>query len=381
MNSVFYSQDPQALLENSLDVTHLTLPGLYIIYNRPLDLVYVGEAQNLMGRLGDHASRLSRGTHACKQLQRDFTRAQGHGFRFLIVRSGVDMQDVDRRRIVEGELLYLYEGKTYNTSGLNRIKNYFKQAVKINMQRFETMFLAAEAHGLSLEMLHLRLLDKTDTSCVFDVNTPGRGYTNATHEESPTVVWDKQEQAYRYFRTTTTAAHANMLSRQVVKRRADSKTNMSIRWWSELTDQEQGQVLDRPKSGAKADVGKALVVRNPSREALVFYPSVQAASDALDLGPDELKARADDPDNVDAWWVLNAVGESFGHALVLKEGSKPNVAPLPGAKAVGYRYYPSILAAWKATKLNRRALKRWATQPKNDFAVWVVDKHDVLDNV
>lgn len=358
MNTIRFRYNLQTLLTNSWDVTNFTDPGVYIIYNGQFDLVYVGEAQNLLSRLGEHSSKLKNGTHACKKLQEDFTQLQGLGFRFLVVRYGHDMQSADRRRMVEGELLYAFRHQVYNISGANRIKHYLNQAVKINDVRFSTLLEAAESHNLSLEALQLRLSDPTNKSYVFDINNTQRGYNAYDHR--PVVVWEEQTQAYRYFRTATTAAGYTMLSRQVIKRRAKKPAVMNIKWWDDLTPKEKSLVLDRPKDAPIRD--KAVLIWNEQTHRFQFYLTIREAREATQRKEKQLAKQADDSDDQSVFWVLNAsqAARRVGRALAFKQEQDD-----------AYVFYPSIAAMHETTGFGRKPIKRWADDENNSNVVWV----------
>lgn len=46
--------------------------GIYGIFNATKERWYVGQSQNVSDRLSEHRSRLKRGTHHCKEMQRDY---------------------------------------------------------------------------------------------------------------------------------------------------------------------------------------------------------------------------------------------------------------------------------------------------------------------
>ena len=93
--------------------TNYTYSGVYAIVNRVNGKRYIGSSENIDGRVGDHKSKLKRGTHISKDLQADYN--NGHNFVFDVLYVEAVMHDNrsnNRQRLYQIEREYI---KKYNS--------------------------------------------------------------------------------------------------------------------------------------------------------------------------------------------------------------------------------------------------------------------------
>lgn len=76
----------------------MTLPpsGIYKITNLKNSKVYIGQSENMFKRRKQHFSALEYGHHQNKQMQEDFTKQKGKGFRWDVVEY-CNLRDLNRR--------------------------------------------------------------------------------------------------------------------------------------------------------------------------------------------------------------------------------------------------------------------------------------------
>jgi len=69
------------------------LTGVYVIVNKDIKAVYVGQSINLNGRIKNHKSLLNQGKHSISELQKDYE-AFKEGFEFKIIEHSEDDTDL-----------------------------------------------------------------------------------------------------------------------------------------------------------------------------------------------------------------------------------------------------------------------------------------------
>ena len=55
-----------------MEVSALFQPGLYKITCLKNNKIYIGQSENILGRLGRHSENLEKNRHDCQELQNDF---------------------------------------------------------------------------------------------------------------------------------------------------------------------------------------------------------------------------------------------------------------------------------------------------------------------
>ena len=280
-------------LDLNLDLNLLMGPGIYVIWNRAKNRVYIGQADIICARLGDHKARLKKGTHACKAMQEDWLQDEAE-FIWLVLDYGPRLQPEQARTLAECEALHVFRHVAYNKARLNNVQRYLNQSVKIDGRRYETMLLASEAHDLDLKTLSLNLLDPNQPDWVFDIHSTPRGYAPPS---LAVVVWHTPSQAYRYFRSFRSAANFCKQSRQTIARTARNDRLYTVRFWHQLTGQEKASVLDAPSPGQTEKKGK------PIRVDTVVYTTVSEAANKTSLSRKTLARRAENSQDHHVSWA------------------------------------------------------------------------------
>ena len=68
-------------------------PGIYAIFNKQINMYYIGEANNIAMRLSQHISQLFNKTHECQPFQDDFSIYGQKSFDLIILEIGSSWLD------------------------------------------------------------------------------------------------------------------------------------------------------------------------------------------------------------------------------------------------------------------------------------------------
>lgn len=95
----------QFLKEQKIQLTEIKQrPGLYIIFCKPKQKIYIGQSRNICRRLGDHCRTLNKNCHDCTQLQTDWNQFGSDESLFSYLCVGLEWKDEQIRKKLENDI-------------------------------------------------------------------------------------------------------------------------------------------------------------------------------------------------------------------------------------------------------------------------------------
>ena len=145
-----------------MEVSALFQPGLYKITCLKNKKVYIGQSENILGRLGRHTENLEKNRHDCQELQNDFNFYGKKNFNFEALKKSYGPQfnklavreQSEQRLIQQTDSLLLY-----NKLPANSI-HYFAQKVKIRGEIYTSLRKAAQSLKESRTNISRKCLDE-----------------------------------------------------------------------------------------------------------------------------------------------------------------------------------------------------------------------------
>nr|AOC61479.1 putative GIY-YIG homing endonuclease [Rhexinema sarcinoideum] len=144
-----------------MDVSALFQPGLYKITCLKNQKVYIGQSENILGRLGRHTESLEKNRHDCQELQKDFNFYGKENFVFEALKNteGADFTKLAIRKYFEQRLIQQTNSLLlYNKPPINSTQ-YFAQKVKIKGKLYSSLKKAAQSLKESRTNIFRKCLD------------------------------------------------------------------------------------------------------------------------------------------------------------------------------------------------------------------------------
>lgn len=159
------------------DLSCLVNPGLYKITCIPNQKQYIGESENVLGRLGRHAVSLQKKRSDCVEMQKDFNKYSKENFLFTAFEVDLKYENKDLRKQRETALIeQIPEQLRYNQ--LEAPEYSTSRGIKIKGQVFPSLSNAASVLKESRTNIQRKANDPENFDYVYltkeenSVNTP-----------------------------------------------------------------------------------------------------------------------------------------------------------------------------------------------------------------
>lgn len=153
--------DPELLFPNqSENLMHYVLPGLYRFQCLTNKKVYIGESANVLSRVRFHYHILNSRKHDCVEFQNDFNLYGAEKFTCHVLYSGPDWLHREKRKAKETEILNAYtEDQVYNNHPTKTrfLTSSYRVICNINGQIYNSTHEAAKALNMSESELRRKL--------------------------------------------------------------------------------------------------------------------------------------------------------------------------------------------------------------------------------
>ena len=218
----FINKNPELQLSQFLKKKKIPLteikqgPGLYIIFCKPKQKVYIGQSINICRRLGHHWHTLNNHCHDCTQLQTDWNRFGSDEFFFYCLCVGVKWKDEQIRKKLENDLLTDNSTFFYNVGVIKKNKDYYKKAFKYKDCLYTSIRQASN---------HLEISETTIRRKLKDSNEKDWKYVSSL-EYTPKLVNSERANPVSvhgiYYRSERYVSIQTGISRRTLKRHLES---------------------------------------------------------------------------------------------------------------------------------------------------------------
>lgn len=147
----------------SFNLETMCSPGLYEIRCLANNKKYIGEAQNILDRLGKHSSNLQKNLGECAELQADWLKHGPSQFEARVLFSGPQWQLKSTRVQKETEIIHSYAADEVYNEHSDRVKTQeknYRVVCEIHGVQYDSMEAAHIATKESLNQLKTKLQNK-----------------------------------------------------------------------------------------------------------------------------------------------------------------------------------------------------------------------------
>lgn len=160
----FLYKNPQFKLNQFLETNILQLneiiqgPGLYIIFCKSKQKLYIGQSENICRRVGDHWHMLNNNCHDCIQLQKNYNQIGSEDFLFYCLCVGPEWQDETIRKKLENNLVEK-NSSFYNIGLIKKSKDIYQKAIKYKGIFYSSISEASNKLNISETSIRRKLKD------------------------------------------------------------------------------------------------------------------------------------------------------------------------------------------------------------------------------
>lgn len=145
---------------NSFNFFNACGPGIYVIICQVNNKRYIGEANNVLDRLGKHSRNLMNGESDCYELQKDWKKFGSNQFEAYVICIGPQWEDRNTRLKKEKEIISSYTpAEVYNVhpNAILEIKENYRNICEIKGIRYNSIAEASRMTGESETRIRTKL--------------------------------------------------------------------------------------------------------------------------------------------------------------------------------------------------------------------------------
>lgn len=210
-----------------ININSLFNPGIYEIKSILNGKVYIGESENVLGRLGKHTEDLKNNRHDCFELQKDFNDHGKEAFIFQALLLDPIYKNSKKRKQKEQQLIKNSKN-CYNRLNNFKVAWQSYQPVQINNQIYEGLRAASRALKESRTNIKRKCLDESITNYKF------------INSSEPQNVYKKRSKPCMihnvFYDSIKNAAEKTKLSSSTIRRRCMDKTNHKYKFVERSND-------------------------------------------------------------------------------------------------------------------------------------------------
>lgn len=218
--------------KKTMDVSAIFQPGLYKITCLKNQKIYIGQSENILGRLGRHTENLEKNRHDCQELQKDFNFYGKEYFTFEAFKDfyGADFtklairENCEQRLIQQANSLLLYNKPPII------LTQYFAQKVKIKGKLYSSLRKAAQSLKKSRTNISRKCLDsKNDDYELVEPNLLDENFNLKLTQKYSFKASLPCEINNHYYASLNQASKALGIDRKTIKKRIQSTSYPNYR--------------------------------------------------------------------------------------------------------------------------------------------------------
>lgn len=190
-------------------------PGIYIIFCKLKQKIYLGQSRNICSRLGHHWHTLNNNCHDCIELQKDWNALKLEQFVFVCLCVGSEWEDEKKRKKLENDLVKknLF---FYNVGSIKKQEDKYKKAIK-----YKSIFYSS----ISEALIHLNIAETSMGRKLKDPNEKEFEYVDSSKWNPQLVNIEKSKPVYIngvYYRSERYASQQTGINRSTLRRHLQS---------------------------------------------------------------------------------------------------------------------------------------------------------------